>query len=325
MEKINYEDSKIIIIDDDQQVLESVRDALEFERMKIKIFSNPIDGLEYLKNNEADVLLLDYYMPEMNGSEVVSKLREYNNKTIVILQTGYADKVPPLDMIDSINIQGYVDKNEGIEKLILTTKSAIKTARLIEEIRKKEEEIKRLTYKKALIGDLISNLVNEAKDQLFQISMITSVIKKDSDDYIKESELIESAIEKIYTLYDALNFESEKEMNILKLEQAISQLLKAKLLLKNAKLLFEIEDNNIIINNSTDLIYLLIKSIDLLLNSNAKEIIVKVKNSEEKIFFEINVDINIDNIDIEEIELVKENNNILILVDDNSILIKIEK
>lgn len=320
MEKINYEDSKIIIIDDDQQVLESVRDALEFERMKVKIFSNPLEGLEYLKNNEVDVLLLDYYMPEMNGSEVVSKLREYNNKTIVILQTGYADKVPPLDMIDSINIQGYVDKNEGIEKLILTTKSAIKTARLIEEIRKKEEEIKRLTYKKALIGDLISNLVNEAKDQLFQISMVSSVIKRDSEDYIKES-----AIKKIYTLYDALNFESEKEMNILKLEQTIRQLLKAKLLLKNAKLLFEIEDNNIIINNSTDLIYLLIKSIDLLLNSNAKEIMVKVKNSEEKIFIKINVDINIENIDIEEIELVKENQNILVLINDDSIVINIGK
>lgn len=325
MEKINYENSKIVIIDDDQQVLESVRDALEFEKMKVIIFANPIEGLEYLKNNEADVLLLDYYMPEMNGSEVVSKLREYNNKTIVILQTGYADKVPPLDMIDSINIQGYVDKNEGIEKLILTTKSAIKTARLMEEIRAKDDEIKRLTYQKALIGDLISNLVNEAKDQLFQISMVNSVIKKDSDDYIKESELIENAIEKIYKLYDALNFESEKEMSILKLEQTIQQLLKAKLLLKNAKLLFEIEDNNIIIDNSTDLIYLLIKIVDLLVDSNSKDITVNVKDREEKILFEIKADINIDNIDIEELELVQEKQNILVLINDETIVINIEK
>lgn len=325
MEKINYENSKIVIIDDDQQVLESVRDALEFEKMKVIIFANPIEGLEYLKNNEADVLLLDYYMPEMNGSEVVSKLREYNNKTIVILQTGYADKVPPLDMIDSINIQGYVDKNEGIEKLILTTKSAIKTARLMEEIRTKDDEIKRLTYQKALIGDLISNLVNEAKDQLFQISMVNSVIKKDSDDYIKESELIENAIEKIYKLYDALNFESEKEMSIFKLEQTIQQLLKAKLLLKNAKLLFEIENNNIIIDNSTDLIYLLIKIVDFLVDSNSKDITVKVKDREEKILFEIKADINIDNIDIEELELVQEKQNILVLINDETIVINIEK
>lgn len=325
MEKINYENSKIVIIDDDQQVLESVRDALEFEKMKVIIFANPIEGLEYLKNNEADVLLLDYYMPEMNGSEVVSKLREYNNKTIVILQTGYADKVPPLDMIDSINIQGYVDKNEGIEKLILTTKSAIKTARLMEEIRAKDDEIKRLTYQKALIGDLISNLVNEAKDQLFQISMVNSVIKKDSDDYIKESELIENAIEKIYKLYDALNFESEKEMSIFKLEQTIQQLLKAKLLLKNAKLLFEIENNNIIIDNSTDLIYLLIKIVDLLVDSNSKDITVKVKDREEKILFEIKADINIDNIDIEELELVQEKQNILVLINDETIIINIKK
>lgn len=324
MKKINYDDSNIIIIDDDQQVLESVRDALEFEKMNVKIFSNPIEGLEYLKNNEADVLLLDYYMPEMNGSEVVSKLREYNNKTIVILQTGYADKVPPLDMIDSINIQGYVDKNEGIEKLILTTKSAIKTARLIEEIRKKEEEIQKLTYQKALIGDLISDLVNEAKDQLFQISTINGAIKAESDDYLKENEIIENAIKKIYILYDALNFENEKEMNILKLEQIIQQLLKAKLLVNSTKLSFEIEDNSIIINNAVNLIYLLINSIVLLIDSNAKEIKVRIQNDERKICIGINADISLNLIKVEEIKLVEENQDTVILINDDEIIISIK-
>ena len=41
MDKINYENAKIIIIDDNNEVLESYKDALEFERMNVITFSNP--------------------------------------------------------------------------------------------------------------------------------------------------------------------------------------------------------------------------------------------------------------------------------------------
>lgn len=201
MENINYKDANIIIIDDDIQVLESVKDALEVRDMKIRTFSNPIEGLEYIKNNNVDVLILDYYMPEMNGSEVVEKLREYNNNTIVILQTGFADQIPPLEMIDKINIQGYVDKEEGIEKLILTIKSAIKTSELLKEIKEKENKIETLTYKKALIGNLISNLVNESMDQLFKITLANGIISKDTEKYMEQNKSIEEGLERIKDLY----------------------------------------------------------------------------------------------------------------------------
>ncbi len=325
MDKINYENAKIIIIDDNNEVLESYKDALEFERMNVITFSNPVEGLEYLKNNELDVLLLDYYMPEMNGSEFVSELRKFNNKTIVILQTGYADKVPPLEMIDSINIQGYVDKNEGIEKIILTTKSAIKTARLMQEIRKKEDEVKRLTYKKALIGELISMLVNESKDQLFKISLANGVIKEDTDDYKAQNEGIDDGITKIYKLYDALNFEYKKEMSIKDFKETICQLLKAKLLINKSNLSFEIEDENIVINNPTELIYLMVKAIDLLVDSNSNTIKTIIKENDTIISIEINADIELDSINIEEIELIKENQDILILIDGNVMKINIKK
>lgn len=63
----------------------------------------------------------------------------------------------------------------------------------------------------------------------------------------------------------------------------------------------------------------------MLVDSNSKDITVKDKDREEKIFIEINVDINIENIDIEEIKLVKENQNILVLINNDSIVINIGK
>lgn len=63
----------------------------------------------------------------------------------------------------------------------------------------------------------------------------------------------------------------------------------------------------------------------MLVDSNSIDITVKVKDREEKIFFEIKADINIDNIDIEELELVQEKQNILVLINDDSIVINIGK
>lgn len=313
MENINYKDAKIIIIDDDIQVLESVKDALEVRNMQIKTFYNPIEGLEYLKNNTVDVLILDYYMPEMNGSEVVEKLREYNNNTIVILQTGYADQIPPLEMMDKINIQGYVDKEDGIEKLILTIKSAIKTSKLL-------KEIKVLTYKKALVGNLIFSLVNEATDQLFKISLANGFIKEATDDYKEQNKTIEESLEKIKDLYEALNFEYKREMSISDLKKTVEELLKAELLLNLVNLNFEIDNNDLKINNPKEIIYILIKIAYILIEASAKEINIKGNN---KTYIEITSDIDIDNVNIEEVESLQESENRVIIVDNNSINIKL--
>ena len=315
MENINYKDAKIIIIDDDIQVLESVRDALEVRDMQIKTFSNPIEGLEYLKNNSVDVLILDYYMPEMNGSEVVENLRAFNNNTIVILQTGYADQIPPLEMIDKINIQGYVDKEDGIEKLILTIKSAIKTSKLLKEI-----EV--LTYKKALVGNLITSLVNESTDQLFKISLANGFIKENTDNFSDQNKTIEDSLDKIKNLYEALNFEHKKEMSVSNLKKTVEELLKAELLLKLVNLNFEIDNSDYIINNPKEIIYILIKIAYLLIENGAKEIDIKANNN-EKVYIEITSDIEIDNVNIEEVELLQESDNRVIIVDNNSINIKI--
>lgn len=323
MENINYKDANIIIIDDDVQVLESVKDALEVRDMQIRTFSNPIEGLEYIKNNNVDVLILDYYMPEMNGSEVVEKLREYNNNTIVILQTGFADQIPPLEMIDKINIQGYVDKEEGIEKLILTIKSAIKTSELLKEIKEKENKIETLTYKKALIGNLISNLVNESMDQLFKITLANGIISKDTEKYIEQNKSIEEGLERIKDLYEALNFEYKKEMNIVQLKKTIEELLKAQLLVKLVELTFEIDNNDIVINNPKEIIYIVIKIVYLLMEESAKNINIRAKK-EDKTYIEICADVDVNNVNIEEVEMLQESKNRTIMVNNDSIHIKLQ-
>lgn len=320
MKDFTYENAFILVVDDIEEVLISTKNTLKFMGMNVECIQNPIEALEFLKNNKVDVLLLDFYMPQMNGDKFIEKLREFNQETIVILRTGYSDQIPPLDMIDKLNIQGYMDKAKGRDELILMTKSAIKTAFLNKRILEKEQEIARVNYKKALVEDLIVHLVNEAKDQLFQIEGINQAISMDSEDYIEETKIVKKATTKIYKLFDALNFETQKSMNVEQIVLTIKELLKAKMLVNNINLQIECDDNTLIIsNNSDELIYLVLKIIDLLVKNDSKEIIIRIGENDNNIIFTISNKNDYLNIDIEELEKIHENEKVKIETNANNI------
>lgn len=313
MEENIYKNANVVVIDDVEEVLRSVKNCLEFEDMNVECFSNPEEGLEYLKNNRPDVLLLDFFMPQMNGDEFVKKLREYNDETIVILQTGYADKIPPLEMIDKMNIQGYLDKLKGEDELLLMTKAAIKTSFLNKKIVEKEKEVARVSYKKAIMGNLIVNLVNEAKDQLMQIGGMNGAIEMSTDEFKVENNGIRNALDKTYKLYEALNFESLENISVEKFNEIIAMLLKPTMLLKGISIKFENSIDGIVIKNVDENIYFMIKIVEILSTHNFKNIIIKENNENT---FEIVTENQIDNGIIKELEMfegkkIEHNENIL--------------
>lgn len=308
MEENIYKNAKIVVIDDVEEVLNSTKNCLEFEDMQVQCFSNPIEGLEYLKNNKVDVLLLDFFMPEMNGDEFVTKLREFNNETIVILQTGYSDKIPPLEMIDKMNIQGYLDKLKGEDELVLMTKAAIKTSILNKQIIEKDREISRLQFKNSITGSLITNIVNEAKDQLVQISAMNASIQSDNA-YELETRGIGNAIGTIGKLYNALSFDYLKDITMNELKEITSILLKPILLISNSTLVFDDSDNCSIDQNTSDIIYFIIEAVEILARNEKNDIKVKLQRDDGKIRVIINAS-NTEN---------KDFSNLYILVNNNSL------
>lgn len=303
MEENIYKNAKVVVIDDVEEVLNSTKSCLEFEDMQVECFSNPIEGLEYLKTNKADVLLLDFFMPQMNGDEFVQKLREFNNETIVILQTGYSDKIPPLEMIDKMNIQGYLDKLKGEDELVLMTKAAIKTSFLNKQIIEKDREISKLHFKSSITGGLIANLVNEAKDQLMQIAGMNGSIISDTDDYEVETKGISNAVERIGKLYNALNFEYIKTVSLNDLKDIITILLRPTLLISNSTMNIEESESFVIEHNASDIIYFIIESVELLAKDCKNNIKIKIQKQEENTIISIEAE-NFENKDFSNLELL---------------------
>lgn len=317
MEENIYKNAKIVVVDDVDEVLHSVKNCLEFEDMNVTCFENPIEALEYLKIEKADVLLLDFFMPQMNGDEFVKKLREFNKETIIILQTGYSDKIPPLEMIDKMNIQGYLDKLKGEDELLLMTKAAIKTSFLNKQILEKDREISKLHFKKSITGNLITNLVNEAKDQLMHISGMNESIKADTDAYETETEGIGNAISKIGKLYNALNFEYAKGIRLEELKEIAQILLRPSLIISNSTLDFE-ESENIIIENASDVIYAIIETIEILTKNERNDIKIKITSEDDLTAIYVTAN-NIEKQDFSNIKLLTNNIN----VDNENIVIKL--
>lgn len=126
---MNNKTNTVMIIDDKETFILPLEIGLKKKGIEVISFTNPEEAIEYLKNNTIDVLLTDYHMePAINGDEVVKRIREFNKEIIIYLQTAYAETLPADEMLDKYDIQGYIDKNEGLENNISLIKARIKTS-----------------------------------------------------------------------------------------------------------------------------------------------------------------------------------------------------
>lgn len=72
----NEETSRILIIDDDEEMLQTLHTLLSIDGFDVTVSSNPIDGMALAEKIAPAVIILDVMMPEMDGIEVMNRLRE---------------------------------------------------------------------------------------------------------------------------------------------------------------------------------------------------------------------------------------------------------
>lgn len=165
----------ILLVDDHPEYLAATYPLLEHEGHSVLTADNGPDALEILRSQKIDLLLLDYYMPGMTGEEVVTKLRQFNSVAQVILQTGYASEQPPRELLKRLDIQGYYDKSEGPEKLLLWTDVGLKSAYTVQLLTKSRQG---LQYILDVTPDMhrIQSLADLLQGILWQVSGLLGVV-----------------------------------------------------------------------------------------------------------------------------------------------------
>ncbi|MCP4688672.1 MAG: PAS domain S-box protein [Desulfobacterales bacterium] len=109
---------KILIIDDEMSMLQSLKKLLIIANYQVDDVTNGINGLAKYKDWRPDVVLLDRNMPGMNGSDCAEKIIAHDPDANILLISGYADQGPYRldDHVKSI-IKGYLSKPVGIGEL----------------------------------------------------------------------------------------------------------------------------------------------------------------------------------------------------------------
>lgn len=80
---------KVAIIDDEQSILSMLQDSLsKNSKFQITTFSNPLMAVNAIKPTNVDVVLCDIVMPQMDGIEVLDKLKSKHPELKIIMMTG---------------------------------------------------------------------------------------------------------------------------------------------------------------------------------------------------------------------------------------------
>ena len=124
----------LLIIEDEEGILQFLKQGLEEENYQISSATNGLDGLRLFQNEKFDLVLLDWMLPEMTGLEVCKKIRETNSKTPIIfltakdtvqetvegLKTGANDYIKKPFSFDELVERIKVQLRDKIEQEILT-------------------------------------------------------------------------------------------------------------------------------------------------------------------------------------------------------------
>jgi DNA-binding response OmpR family regulator len=115
---------KILIVEDDLSIAELEKDYLELEGFEVAICSNGVDGLNALKTNEFDLLILDVMLPKIDGFTILRSIQEDKDIPILLVSAKKED----IDKIKGLSLgaDDYITKPFNPSELVARVKSHIR-------------------------------------------------------------------------------------------------------------------------------------------------------------------------------------------------------
>lgn len=138
---------KIIAVDDESGIIDSLSIYLKRDGYEFVGINDPLEAIERVKNEHFDLMVLDFIMTPLHGDQVVEEIRKFNNELYILLLTGHKDLAPPLETIKTLSIQGYCEKSDKFDQLLLLIESGIKSISQMNEIKRINGELSN-TYDK---------------------------------------------------------------------------------------------------------------------------------------------------------------------------------
>jgi two-component system, NtrC family, nitrogen regulation response regulator NtrX len=150
----------ILIIDDEDSIRESLQGILQDEGYRVLQAADGNVGLAQLREESADLVLLDIWMPGIDGLETLRRVREMNPEQLVIMMSGHGT-IETAVKATRLGAYDFIEKPLSLEKVLLSLQNALRVGGLIEENRTLKEK---LGKESEMIGE--SPTIRELKAQI---------------------------------------------------------------------------------------------------------------------------------------------------------------
>ncbi|PCH69059.1 MAG: response regulator [Bacteroidetes bacterium] len=124
--------AKLLLIDDEKSILNTLREILEYEKYEVDEASNGKDGLKKIKENQYDVVLCDIKMPLMDGIEVLENAKEFSHDTPIIMISGHGTIETAVEAVKK-GAFDFITKPPDLNRLLITIRNALDKSTLITE------------------------------------------------------------------------------------------------------------------------------------------------------------------------------------------------
>ncbi len=133
---------KILIVDDEVSILESLSGILEDEGYGAITARNGIEGLEISSREFPDVTFLDIWMPDMDGLEVLRRLRAQDPDRVIIMISGHGTIASAVKAVKS-GAFDFIEKPLNMDEILLSLQKAMEHRALLVENRRLREIVRR--------------------------------------------------------------------------------------------------------------------------------------------------------------------------------------
>ena len=132
--------AKILVIDDERSIRSTLKDILEFEKHQVSLAENGRQGLEAAQNAVFDLIFSDIKMPEMDGIELLSHLKESNIEAPIVMISGHGNIETAVECIKK-GAFDFIVKPIDLNRLLITVRNALERNTLVTETKTLKKKV----------------------------------------------------------------------------------------------------------------------------------------------------------------------------------------
>ncbi len=177
-ENINFK--KILVVEDEENIRELVREHLEDEGYEVILAQDGADGLEKFSSNlDVGVILSDIKMPKMDGLTLLRKVKEISPQTVVIMMSALTDIQSAIKAMNA-GAYTYVTKPFKIIELSLVVKRGLEKRKLLHENYMYQKHLEDLVRQRTEELEFAYAELNEAYNSTLE-ALVTALDARDTE------------------------------------------------------------------------------------------------------------------------------------------------